>query len=436
MKIRPFILVALTAATVFPCRAGNWPQWRGPSFNGSAEEKNLPVTWSKTDNVAWISPLPGYSGATPAIWDDAVFLTSPNPQKELLLICLDRKTGQPRWQKVVGTGDQEKGRNNMASPSPVTDGKSVFVLFATGHMAAYDFSGKELWTRNLAQDYGTFANMWIYGASPTLFRGRLYVLVLQRNPAPQDYPLARGGKPERESFLLCLDPATGKNLWRQIRPTDAVEESQEAYTTPIPSETPAGPEIVVVGANFVTAHHPDTGAELWRCGGINPNRERFWRIVPSPVVADGMIIVCGPKRDPVYGIKDGGKGQVPESNIAWKFKEAPSDCCTPLYYQGKVFVLDGDRQMLTCLDPRTGEKQWQGNLGLKEIFRSSPTGADGRIYCISESGTVVVLSAGSEFKILSTIPMGEPPVRSSIAVSNGQLFIRTGKNLYCIANPK
>ena len=113
----------------------------------------------------------------------------------------------------------------------------------------------------------------------------------------------------------------------------------------------------------------------------------------------------------------------------------PHDCVTPLAYRGKLYVLDGDRQVMTCLDPRTGQKVWQGNLGLRDIFRASPTGADGRIYCLSENGTAVVLDAGPEFKILSTVAMGEGPVRSSIAVAHGQLFIRTAQTLYCVGRP-
>jgi outer membrane protein assembly factor BamB len=148
-----------------------------------------------------------------------------------------------------------------------------------------------------------------------------------------------------------------------------------------------------------------------------------------------MIIACGPKRDPILGIKDGGRGLVTDTHIAWRFSEYPSDCVTPLFYQQKLFVLDGDRQMMTCLEPQSGGKIWQGNLGVREIFRASPTGADGKIYCVSESGTVVVLEAGKEFKVLSTIRMGEAPVRSSIAVAHTEVFIRTAQNLYCVGKP-
>jgi outer membrane protein assembly factor BamB len=412
--------------------AENWAHWRGPLFNGSTTETGLPVNWSTNENIAWVAPLPGLSGATPIVWGDRVFISSPDADKNLLLLCFNRKDGKLLWQKTVAVGDRTKGRNNMASPSPVTDGKKVFVIFGTGDLAAYDFDGNELWKRNLGKEYGRFANMWLYGSSPLLFEGKLYVQVLERNPRPDDYTSAIDAKPERESYLLCIEPKTGKNIWRHVRPTDAKNESQEAYSSPIPDTGGKHAEIIIVGGNYTTAHDPETGNELWRCGGLNSRDDSFFRTVPSPLVADGMIISCAPKKAPVFGIKDGGKGDVTGTAIAWTFKEFPSDCVTPLYYKGKVFVLDGDKQMMTCLDPKTGETKWQGSMGVREIFRASPTGADGKIYCISEVGTVVVLSAGDEFKVLSTIPMGGEPVRSCIAVSDGQLFIRTAQNLYCV----
>ncbi len=438
------VLAGLLAGSSLCCltlslQAGNWPQWRGPYFNGSAEEKGLPVQWSKTENIAWVAPLPGYSGATPVVWGDSVFVSSPDAQKNLLLICLNRLDGKVRWQKVVSVGDKEKGRNNMTAPSPATDGKNVFVMFGNGDLAAYDFAGNQQWIRHLGMEYGRIANMWLYGSSPLLYQGRLYVQVLQRNPPPPDYPSV-DDKPTRESFLLCVDPQTGKNLWRQVRPTDAYMESQEAYSSPIPHEVNGHSEIVVLGGDYTTGHDPLTGAELWRCGGLNPRisttQKQWYRIVPSPVVSPDFIYVSGPKREPLIAIKAGGTGTITDSHIAWSFKEYPTDCVTPLYYQNKLFVLDGDKQMLTCLDHKTGEKKWQGNLGTREIFRGSPTGADGKIYCLTERGTVVIVEAGDDFKILATIPLNEEPCRSAIAVSDGQLFIRTGQNLYCVGLKK
>ena len=430
--MKKMFLAFLALAAPMGLLAENWPQWRGPYFNGSSGETNLPNQWSKTESARWARPLPGYSGATPIIWENSIFVSSPDQDKNLVLLCLDRSNGQVRWERKIAAGNFEKGRNNSASPSPVTDGKRVFVLFATGDLAAFDFSGAELWHRNLSTEYGRFAIMWIYGSSPMLYQGKLYVQVLQHAKVPPDYSHAQDGRPERDSFLLCLDPATGTNIWRHVRPTDAFSEAQEAYTTPIPCETGQSPEIIVVGGNYVTAHSTTDGSELWRCAGLNMRGEAYWRVVPSAVVADGLVIACGPKRDPVIAIKDSGRGLVTDSHVAWKTTEFTSDCTTPLFYNRRLFVLDGDRQVMTCVEPRTGQKIWQGNLGVREIFRASPTGADGRIYCISEAGTAVVMSAGEAFNILATIPMGESPVRASIVAAQGRLFIRTAKNLYCI----
>ena len=426
------IFFAAVILSSFGLQAENWPQWRGPNFNGSTMEKNLPTNWSSTENVIWKAPMPGMSGATPVVWEDHVFVSSPDAQKNLNLLCLNRADGKIRWQKQVAIGDKTIGRNNMASPSPVTDGKTVFILFGTGDLAAYDFSGKELWTRNLGKDFGKFAIMWLYGSSPLLYQDKLYVQVLQREPLPPDYAHAIDDKPHRESYLLCLDPKTGKDLWRHIRKTEAKMESNESYASPIPFEGKNGTEIILVGGNCATGHNAETGEEIWRCDGLNAKDGPWMRIVPSAVTGAGMIFASAPKQEPVFAIKSGGKGNITTTHVAWEFKEFPTDCVTPLFYQDNLFVLDGDKQMMTRLDPKTGKKIWQGNLGVREIFRGSPTGADGKIYCISERGTVVVLDAGKEFKILSTIPLNEEPCRASVAAAHGQLFLRTAQNLYCI----
>ena len=434
--IKGFFYTAALLCASMGAFAANWPQWRGPNFNGSTEESNLPITWSTTENVVWTTPLPGQSGSTPIVWENSVFLASPDNQKNLNLICVNRKDGKIRWQNVVAVGDKTEGRNNMSSPSPVTDGKSVFVLFGTSDLAAFDFDGKELWKRNLGKDYGKFAIMWIYGSSPLLFQNRLYVQVLQRTPVPKDYTHATDGKAtneeSRESYILCIDPKTGKDIWRHVRPSDALKESQEAYTTPIPFKQGDHWELAVLGGNCLTAHSLVDGKELWRCGGFNSKNDPWFRIVPSPVPGEGMLFASAPKREPLFGIKTGGSGDVTSTQVVWSFKENPTDWSTPLLYKGKLFVLDGDKKVMTCLDPKTGEKKWQGNLGGGQIFWASPTGADNKIYCINENGTVVVLEAGDEFKILATNKLEEGPVRSSVAASNGQLFIRTAQNLYCV----
>ena len=421
-------------------RAANWPQWRGPAFNGSSPETGLPTQWSRTENLVWTVPLPGWAGSTPVIYGDSVFLTSPDAEKNLLLFCLNRKDGSVRWQKQVGSGDRVNGKNNMAAPSPVTDGQKVIALFGTGDLAAFDLAGQELWRRNLGREYGKFANMWIYGSSPLLFEGRLYVQVLERDNSA-GYAHALDNKEARESYLLCLNPATGTNLWRHLRNSDAIKESREAYSIPLPFQGPNGWEIVVVGGDYVTGHSPATGAELWRSAGLNPRSTDFmrswFRVVPSPVMAENLIFACGPKNHPLFALKAGGQGDITSTHRAWTGLDLTSDWSTPLFYQGKLFVLDGDKRVLSCVDPKTGDKEWSGSLGVPDKVWSSPTGADGKIYCLSENGTVIVLSAGAEFKVLASISLGnEGPSRSSVAVSNGQLFIRTAKSLYCVGSAK
>jgi outer membrane protein assembly factor BamB len=432
MKNSPLLSWAFGLWLAGTVSAENWAQWRGPAFNGSSPETRLPVAWSTNQNMAWTAPLPGHSGATPIIWGNAIFVTSPDAQKDLHLLCLNRQDGALRWQRKVSTGDRTIGMNNMASPSPATDGQTVFVLFGTGDLAAFDFDGKELWHRNLAGDFGKFALMWIYGSSPLLFQDRLYIQLLQRNPP--EYSHALDDKPARESFLLCLDPKTGRDLWRQVRVTDSAKESMEAYTTPIPHTGRQGTELLVVGGDHVSGHRPDNGQELWRAR-LHDVRNDYFRIVPSAVGADGLIIACGPKGQPVVAFKEGGRGNVTKTHLAWSFKENPTDWSTPLYYQKKLYVLDGGKRVLSRLDPATGQREWSGNLGVTERIWASPTGADGKIYVISERGTTIVCAADSEFKILATNRLEENPTRASVAVSGGQLFLRTARNLYCVGKP-
>lgn len=407
--------------------AADWPHWRGPNFNGSTAEKKLATSW-EPGKALWKTKLPGPSGSTPVIWRDQIFLSTPDAEKNLHLLCISKLDGSIMWQKQVASGDRTAGpRSNMSSPSPVTDGKLVVALYGTGDIAAFDLKGNELWKRNLGQEYGKFAIMWLYGSSPLLYQNRLYVQVLQTSPVPKDYTHANDGNSTRESYLLCIDPKTGKDIWKQVRESNARQESKESYASPIPN----GKEILVLGGDCITGHDAKTGHEIWRAGGLNPKNDPWWRIVPSPVVGAGMVFASAPKRDPVFAFKQGGQGDITESHLAWKLTENPTDWSTPLFYQEKLFVLDGDRHVLSCLNPKTGEKFWTQKLEVREPIWSSPTGADGKIYMISEAGTAFVVNA-EDGKILSTVKMGEQPVRSSIVAARGELFIRTAEHLYCI----
>jgi outer membrane protein assembly factor BamB len=415
---------------VAAAQAADWPQWRGPLFNGSTTETNLKARFTQQDDLLWSAPLPGRSGGTPVVWGDSIFLPSPDDEKNLLLICVDRATGKVRWQRQVGVGDRVTGKNNMASCSAVTDGTRVIALFGTSDLAAFDVSGAPRWQVRLKDEFGAFAHMFLYGASPLLWDAKLYLVILQRNPPT--YGHAQDLKPERRSWLLCLDPATGKILWRHERQTDAREEAMEAYTTPLPFAGPNGAELIVVGADAVTAHRAADGQELWRYAGLNRRKNLGGRIVPSPVAAPGFIFAIGPKRERLVALRSGGSGTIGDDRVAWETEQNIPDVPTPLFYQGRVFVLDGDRQVLTCYEPGTGRQVWQGRLGVREIFYGSPTGADAKIYCLSENGTLVVMSAGEPFEVLSTTPFGEGPCLSSVVISGGQLLLRTAKNLHCL----
>ncbi|HEY2341792.1 MAG TPA: PQQ-binding-like beta-propeller repeat protein, partial [Chthoniobacteraceae bacterium] len=380
--------------------------------------------------------LPGASGATPAIWGETIFVSSTDQNRNLLLLCLDRPTGKVRWQQMlVEAGNAEKGRNNSASPSPVTDGKTVYVLYGSSDLVALDFDGKIIWRRNLGKDYGKFAINWIYGSSPLLFNGKLYVQVLQQTPAPANYPGIGADVGPRESYILALEPATGKTIWKQLRPSTAIVEAMESYATPTPHfGTDGKVQLLIAGGDCVTGHDPETGEELWRGYGLNRQHQQFMRLVPSPVSAAGLAIACGPKKEQMVAFRTDLKGDITEKGLVWTFDEKKTpDVCTPAVFDGKLFALDGDSSTLTCLDPKTGQKKWQGNLGDRTVIRSSPTAADGKLYIINEKNTVFICSTGDSFEILSKISMGDAEgTRASIAVADKDLYIRTPATLYCV----
>jgi outer membrane protein assembly factor BamB len=428
-------LLATSLALALSASATNWPQWRGPFFNGSSTETGLPSQWTKTENIAWAAPMPGPSGATPIIWEDRIFVSSLDKEtKDLVALCLNRKDGSVRWSKILGIGFSDEGRGrNLASPSPVTDGKRVFFLFGSSDFAALDLEGNLLWSRNLQEDFGDFNILFGYHCSPLLHNGKLYVQVLQRDH-PIEGPVTGTEKPT-DSFLLAIDPLTGKDLWKHIRPTDAVEEAHESYATPMPFEHGGRSEILLVGGDCASGHDPETGKEWWRWGSWNPQKNDHWRVVPTLVTGPGLIYVSTPKGSPVYAIKAGGNGQLNDEAISWQLDKNTTDCSVPLLYNGRLYVLDGDKKVLTSLDCQTGEVKWAGKVGGTAFFRASPTGADGKIYLISEEGEVVIAEAGEAYKEIARIPMGEGACQSSIVAAQGQVFIRTAENLYCVGKP-
>ncbi len=425
--------VGMSAAGV---QAGEWGNWRGPSHNGSTDEKNLPAKFSKTQNVLWSVKMDGPSAGTPVVWGDNVFVSSSNPDKEHLTAnCYDLGTGALKWSHQVAKGHRQDNRSNYAAPSPVTDGQVVTFFYGNGALATYTLDGEKLWSQNIQEKHGQFAFLWTFSTSPLIHDGILYMQVLQR-----DTNVGSKGSDDNRSYLLALEPKTGRQLWKVYRPAKARSESLEAFSPPIPVSHNGRDAILLAGGDCLPGHDPKSGRELWRWGTWNPTRIGHWRLVPSPVAGGGVVLACAPKRAPVYAIKAGGEGNISANGKVWNSQGSrdgvSSDVCTPLFYHGSFFVLygEGRDKMLSRVDPKSGSIQWATDLKSRSLFRASPTGADGKIYVQNHAGVVHVIDAKSG-SVLHRAELGEPgddQTRASVAIAHGRLFIRTNSRLFCI----
>lgn len=412
---RAWVIVAFLAAAATRAGAEHWPQWRGPQLNGLSAEKNLPVKWSTTENITWKLATPALSGSTPIVWGDHVFLNV-GDGGDLSLWAVDRNKGTVRWKRPLGGGNRRMMKQNMSSPSPVTDGSLVWVMTGTGILKAFDFNGKELWTRSLQQDYGRFGLQWGYASSPLLFEDSLYVQVLH------------GMHTDDPSYLLRVEKATGKTLWRVTRLTNARFESPDAYTTPTLLRHAGGTEIVVTGADVVTGHDPATGKELWRADGLNPRNDGSYRIVASPVVQGDMIFAPSRER-PLLALKAGGRGDVTRSHVLWSFNNGP-DVPTPVT-DGTYLYSINDRGIMFCLDTKTGRTVYGPQRLRNAVYSGSAVLADGKIYITDEDGVTTVIQSGPTFTLLAENDLGDYTL-SSPAISDGQIFVRTSSFLYAI----
>ena len=403
-----FLLVATLSAQ-------NWPQWRGPQLNGVSAEKGLPLKWTPESNVAWKLPLPEWSGATPIVWGELIFLNVAEGDA-LALWCVDRKGPTVLWKAPLGGGNHKERKQNMSSPSPVTDGTRVYAMTGTGILKGFDFKGATLWSRDIQADYGRFGLNWGYASSPLLHGDALFVQVLH------------GMKTDEPSYLLRIDKATGKTVWKVNRPTDAISESPDAYTTPQLVQSGAATEIVVSGADVVTGHDPATGKELWRLRGLNPSNDPYYRIVASAVVAGGLIIAPS-RQNPVIAIRPGGRGDVTQSHKAWEFSRGP-DVPSPISDGTHVFLVT-DNGVVHALDAKTGNPVWGPSRLKSGTYSASPILAEGRVYVTNEEGLTSVFAAGPSFELLAENPLDDYTL-SSPAVSQGQIFLRTAKHLFAI----
>lgn len=407
------IMVLLCVDTV---NTSNWPNWRGPMRNGVSEDTNLPTDWNTEKNIAWKLEMPTWSGSTPVVWNDLIFLNVAVDNNTLELWCLNRNTGQLVWKQHLSDGNSRQRKQNMSSPSPVTDGVKVWVITGTGILKAFDFQGNNLWTRDIQKSYGAFGLSWGYASSPLLHSGAIYLQVLH------------GMRTNAPSYLLSIDAETGKTIWRVQRFTEAIRESPDSYSTPTLLQYDGTEEIIVTGGDAVTGHALTTGEELWRADGLNPTRQRNYRIVASPIVYDGLIYAPTRVR-PLLALRPGGRGNVLNTNVIWSTNNGP-DVPTPIT-DGQYFYIINDQGIVYVHNAKTGELVY----GRKRInpgtYSASPVLADGKIYITNEAGLTTVLKTGPTFEELSRNPLNDYCL-SSPAISDGQIFIRTAKYLWAI----
>src|SRR6201988_175719 len=415
MKRRTIHILTFIVFSISVAHAENWPQWRGPSANGISAEKNLPAKWTPEENIAWKLAMPEWSGSTPIIWRDRIFLNVAEAN-DLYLWCLDRTKGTILWKKMLGSGNVKMRKQNMSSPSPVTDGKTVYVMTGTGILKAFDFAGKELWVRDIQKEYGEFGLNWGYASSPLLHDDSLYIQVLH------------GMKTDDPSYVLRIDKKNGKTLWKVDRATNAIRESPDSYATPGLLRYGKTPEIVITGGDCVTGHDPANGKEFWRANGLNPDNNPFYRIVASPIIFDD-IIYAPTRVKPLLALPAGGRGDITSSHVLWSNPNGP-DVPTPVT-DGKYFYIVNDRGVVWCLDAKTGAELYAQQRIKPGTYSGSPVLADGKIYITNEDGLTTAVAAGPKVEVLAEDPLNDY-VLSSPAISEGRIYIRTGQHLYAI----
>lgn len=412
----------LVAAGTGVARADNWPQWRGATHNGISTEKNLPTVWSQTAGIAWSLKLPGAAGATPVVWGERIFLTSAEGN-DLVLMCVGTD-GKERWKNTLGSGDKAArgDEGNLASPSPSTDGKHVWAFVGTGDLACFDVDGKEVWKYNVQDKYGKFQIQFGMSSTPVLHEGRLYLQLIHGEGDPKT----------REAVVVALDAATGKEVWKIDRASDARAENEHSYASPTLYLDGDKTFLITHGADYVIAHNLRDGAELWRSGDLHPpsRYDPTLRLVASPVANEGLIVVPSAKQGKLLGLKPGGTGDITGNGAfrAFTYSRTP-DVPSPLIHDGLVYLCREDG-VLVCLDAKTGEKLYE-NRTQPDRHRASPVLADGHVYSTARNGTVTVIKTGREFQIVSSNSIGET-LSASPAISNGRIYLRSFEKLWAV----
>lgn len=436
----PFCLAAIFAGESASMPADktvlNWCQWRGADGTGVSQEIGLPFEWAPGKNIRWKTPLPGRGHSSPAVWGNRIFLTTDiegevipgakavihfdegkefkhpdavggDRRHSMKVLCLDSDTGKLLWERTAYDGrvhDDRHRKGSYAAPTPATDGTRVYAWFGTEGLYCYDFSGKLKWKASL----GPIPTLGMgAGSSPVLY-ANLVILLCDEDSGNQ-------------SFVAALDKKTGKQVWRTPR------KVQASWATPLVVRTQNRDELICSGNEWIISYNPATGAELWRTKGHGSNA------IGSPLAGHGMAFVyAGFPEKRTFAIRLGATGDLTGGpDIAWTYEKGTAYVPSSILY-GDYLYLMTDRGILTCLDAKTGVVQYDnGRIPVPATFTASPVACEGRILLTSEEGDTFVIKAGPKHEVVGTNSLDEP-VFASPAISQGHIYIRGERHLYCI----
>ena len=402
-------------AAVSPCFAENWPGFRGPTGQGISHEKNLPLTWSLDENLAWRTDVPGIGWSSPIIWEGRVFLTSATADgTSCHVLCLDADNGNIAWAKEISrqAANRKLAENSHATPTPVTDGHLVYAAFNGGRIVAVDFEGTVAWDWQDNQ----FVSKHGLAVSPILYEDKLIIPLDGNGPTDINnigYRTAWDG-----AFIVALDKRTGQEKWRAKRGL-----SRQAHVTPMVIEVNGKPQLVSGAGDVVQGFDPDSGRRLWTIESPGEG------VVPSIVCGQGLVFTSSGYGSPtIRAVRLDGHDDVTATHIAWESRANVPLVPSFVYADGLLFCVK-ESGVAICLDAKTGQTVWKERLGAK--YGASPVLAEGRLYCLAEDGSTTVIATSREFKQLAKNSL-EGPCKASPAISGGRIFIRSQSTLFCV----
>ncbi|MBI1310224.1 PQQ-binding-like beta-propeller repeat protein [bacterium] len=397
----------------------DWRAWRGPHSNGSIEQGHFPHKFD-AEHCLWRTELPGKGCSTPIVLDGRLYLTCPVEGKDGLL-CFDFD-GKEQWRVVFGPEDAGKHRNGSGSnASPVTDGEAVFVYFKSGTFAAVELDGSVRWKTDLVERFGKETLFWDHGTSPVLTAKHVIMARMHNG----------------ESWLAAFDKASGDIVWKVDRNYETPVECDHGYTTPLVIEHAGWESILVWGAQHLTIHNASDGLVSWSCGNFNPDGNKLWPAIATPVIVGETAVIAYGRNDRgiprLYGVRLAGSGDVTATNHVWQRDDVGTFVPTPIAYKGQV-ILVRDRGEVAAIDPATGQTIWEGAFPKhRSNYYASPLVAGGKLFAPREDGTVFVASiANGKLELLAENDMAESVIASPVPVGNRILF-RGEKHLFCVA---